>query len=867
MTKQTLLILILLHFGVFIFAQNIIIKPYLQNSSSSSMTIMWETDAVGVGAVDWGLTPFELTDSTKSVSQIGNGNSQIHTAVLQSLMPDQKYYYRVKMQDQTTSNVYHFKTLPTANKESSTQLIAISDMQRDGSHPNKYDEIINQGIIEIVDSIVSDDMSNLEAILIPGDLVPTGGSYSQWKDYFFNPSDSLTPYVPLYPVLGNHEYFGGGLPNFLKYFDMPTNGPVGLEDQVWYKDMSNVRIIGLNSNSGTADKATQLTWLEETLDDACVNADIDFVFAELHHPFKSELWTPGESDFTGDVIEKLENFTENCLKPSIHFFGHTHGYSRGQSQNHEHLWVNVASAGGAIDNWGEFPNADYAEFSKSQDEYGFVLLEVVAGDEPTLTLKRFGRGDQDQIQDNVLRDEIVLKKIEFPPYTPSNIYPTGQTIQASCVKLKASEFYGVDDEHQATHWQIALGGDFQDSLVREEWFQSENFYNEVNTQMNDDLTDVEISDLAKDKTYHWRLRYRDQFLKWSNWSIPSTFYVVDTTSELSSNLILNNGAENGITNWTGDIESIENGNCDSVLPYLDSHNFAVGGVCANESTTGLAEQIIDLSAYATDIDNDLLSIKLSGYMRNYSGSDVPEMYCELYDANNLLLTSEVISNVTSTWTQKTLVTDIAVGTRSCKVILKGTRNAGSDNDSYFDALSLLVVERESCSSCFGSSNVDMDNDGFCDDLDCNDDDPTIYPGAIELCDRLDNNCDNVFDTRDTVTWTGNGVLAEWSDPNNWDQQLVPLSCQHVFIPSGFTFSLSDNYACGSLEIEYGSELVINPNSLLVVNGESLNQNPVVHVFGKLRIEGKIIVKENSLDGIIIRDGGEIENFGKISVEN
>lgn len=44
-----------------------------------------------------------------------------------------------------------------------------------------------------------------------------------------------------------------------------------------------------------------------------------------------------------------------------------------------------------------------------------------------------------------------------------------------------------------------------------------------------------------------------------------------------------------------------------------------------------------------------------------------------------------------------------------------------------------------------SSTVDADSDGYTSDVDCNDADPTINPAATEICDGVDQDCDDVRD--------------------------------------------------------------------------------------------------------------------------
>ncbi len=692
---STTLIISSLHFGGS--AQSIVVEPYLQNASPTSMTIMWETNAANPGYIDWGTTDASLSTTVISTSLNGEGANKIHTVEITGLSADTKYFYQARTTTGQLSATYHFKTHPTKTSETSVNFVAMSDMQRDNANPNVFETIINSGIIPMANANYPNGMEDIEAILIPGDLVATG-TYSAWRDTYFAPSVGISPYVPTYPVPGNHEYYGfPGSSLFFDYTTLPLNGSPSNPEEWWYKDISNMRVIGLNSNSPIPELAIQLIWLQTVLDDAGTDPTIDFVFAQLHHPYKSELWLPGELDFTGQIIALLETFSTSHGKPSVHFFGHTHAYSRGQSRDHNHLWVNVATAGGAIDNWGEFPNADYDEFVISEDEYGFVMVEVEAGATPKFVLKRYSQGDNLVFENNTLSDQITIKRYPTAPNKPLGISPAGQ-VDLNCILLKASPFSDSANTHQAAHWQIVEGCDFTTPSVQNIWKQSTNWYSEINTQANDDLTDEDGAALNASLSYCWRVRYRNSNLTWSDWSAPLSF-TTGPVNYVTSNILLNGDAETGIVNWTGNIESLTDNECGSIPVYQGTNFFAVGGVCVNEQTTGFAKQTIDVSTHAVQIDDGKFQVEYGGYLRTWGlNNDLPEMYIEFLNAsNNLIGTTSYLSNNTAVWINTTGHETIPMATRKLRVVLKGTRLAGTDNDSYFDELSLRLIESD-CSS-------------------------------------------------------------------------------------------------------------------------------------------------------------------------
>lgn len=673
-------------------AQTIIVKPYLQDANPTEIKILWEADAGGTGQVRWGTNSQTLSQIAPASSDPMTGGAVLFLGELKGLSPATRYFYQV-FTGNTFSEVYDFITPPMKTSEANFSLVAMSDMQKDGSHPDKFSEIVHDGILDYFKHEHGEDdiAEHLGFVIIPGDLVPNGNSHGQWQNDFFGQSNPLFAHVPVYPVLGNHE---NNSAFYFQYFALPENGSTGFLEHWWFKDYSNVRIIGLNSNSGYR-LQEQLDWLDGVLDEACQDPSIDFVFAQLHHPHLSELWTPGELDYTGDVISRMETFSTDCGKPSIHFFGHTHGYSRGQSRDHNHLWVNAATAGGAIDNWGEFPNQDYEEFSKSIDEYGFIVLDIEAGNNPHFVLKRISRGDQDVQIDNEQQDIITIWKNDTPPEQPTGIFPSGGGINPDCFVMQANAFNDSDDYHQASQWQIATScNDFLSPLI-DSWKQHENLYDGIDTQAEDDLTNEEVGGLQENTSYCWRVRYRDEHLQWSEWSEATTF--TTGNSILSANLLLNPEAEDGVNSWittTGIIESLTEGECNGIAPNRGNFYFAVGGLCnGNETPFSEVYQPVSLAGFSGVINSENAEVVFGGYLSNFSGSDQPEIKLDFLDVSgNILGSSTTLTTINDSWTLLTGTEAIPAQTNTVHFILKGTRNAGIDNDSYFDDLFLRVNE-------------------------------------------------------------------------------------------------------------------------------------------------------------------------------
>lgn len=144
--------------------------------------------------------------------------------------------------------------------------------------------------------------------------------------------------------------------------------------------------------------------------------------------------------------------------------------------------------------------------------------------------------------------------------------------------------------------------------------------------------------------------------------------------------------------------------------------------------------------------------------------------------------------------------------------------------------------------CSDGLGGDFDGDGFCSGSlangDCLDDDPASYPGAPEICDGYDNDCNGTADdgVSTTATWQGNSGM--WDLPGNWSPVAVPTACTDVVIPSG---------------------------SVLVSGATDARARSLLISGGVLTIDGTTEVRGSSSDGAVVMGAGQLVVNGPLRI--
>jgi hypothetical protein len=120
-------------------------------------------------------------------------------------------------------------------------------------------------------------------VLIAGDLVDRGNERTNW-DHFFLRAAGVFETLPMMPCVGNHEYLDRGPRLYRAFFDLPRNGPEGIDSNLVYSfEYANAFVAVLDSTLAVVDAGLarkQAEWL----DSALARTRATWKFVMFHHP-------------------------------------------------------------------------------------------------------------------------------------------------------------------------------------------------------------------------------------------------------------------------------------------------------------------------------------------------------------------------------------------------------------------------------------------------------------------------------------------------------------------------------------------------------------------------------------------------------
>ncbi len=207
-----------------------------------------------------------------------------------------------------------------------------------------------------------------------GDIAKRGSDEDAWLQFDADFAPVRDAGIPLYPVLGNHEYMGADGKALANYFArFPDLG----RRNAYVRTFRGIRFVMLDSNTdelGDLRTSKQLKWLERRLSEAAADHAVRAVVVVAHHPPFTNRRRPGESAWVRDeVFPVLTRFP----KVRMLLAGHVHSY-----EHFEIDGVHCVVTGGGGSPLDTLRDADEADARPDlyRGPRGFHYLKVRAGD-------------------------------------------------------------------------------------------------------------------------------------------------------------------------------------------------------------------------------------------------------------------------------------------------------------------------------------------------------------------------------------------------------------------------------------------------------------------------------------------------------
>lgn len=300
----------------------------LTENPETSIAVNWRTDTtVSAGIVEWALATagpeflnsVQKVKATKEVlTVVREGDPTVvafyFSATVDGLSPGKKYVYRVGGAE-AWSEWYQVQ-MPDASKEK-LSFIYFGDAQNDVK--SMWSRVIREAY---------KTMPKVDFMLHAGDLINRHDRDVEWGEWFYA-GNFIHATVPSVMTPGNHEYGKGVIlsPQWRPQFNLPLNGPKGLEETCYVVDYSNLKVISLDAEQ-IDESPMYLLKQKEWLDSVLTKNPTKWTAITFHYPVFST--KPNRDN------ENLRNHFKPLFdkhKVDIVLQGHDHAYGRGMVSN------------------------------------------------------------------------------------------------------------------------------------------------------------------------------------------------------------------------------------------------------------------------------------------------------------------------------------------------------------------------------------------------------------------------------------------------------------------------------------------------------------------------------------------------------
>ncbi|MDC6390426.1 FN3 domain-containing metallophosphoesterase family protein [Maribacter sp. PR1] len=299
------------------------IKLSWETSPENSQAVSWRTRATEpksyIEYVEATASPFfeeriKKIEATSRSHTSDDGLWYYHSANLQDLQPNTQYSYRVGHKDQW-SEWSEFKTATGQNEP--FKFLYFGDVQR---------YIHSLGSRTLRQAVLANP--DAKFMLFAGDLIHRGGLNKENWNEFFPAAGWAFQNIPIIATPGNHEHKWETketkeiAPLWNLNFCFSKNGPDGQEEQTYFVDYNNIRVISLDTSAKITPAQWQETyvWLEKALKEF----KGDWVFVTFHHAMAGLARNRNPDIRFPEIKALLEKY-----KVPMVLTGHEHLYARG----------------------------------------------------------------------------------------------------------------------------------------------------------------------------------------------------------------------------------------------------------------------------------------------------------------------------------------------------------------------------------------------------------------------------------------------------------------------------------------------------------------------------------------------------------